>query len=185
MKERINSSCNDQPRPDGRAGGAWEGRAVKFADSYEILEPQEAPDFRSYARVLRKRLSDGLDCLFYFVQHIVIATLKQKPVYRARYCWRFKKKIRTFPPYRNSTNLTASPDAYLRSQYTILGSESWRASVIDQLRLDTLAEFNAPGGGRGPGVKKGMHQRRKCLLLARFAPIGKSISECCSALKTG
>jgi len=24
-------------------------------------------------------------------------------------------------------------------------------------------------GGRGPGVKKGMHQRRKCLLLARFA----------------
>src|SRR5260370_42449215 len=40
--------------------------------------------------------------------------------------------------------LDSVSDAYLISQYTIRGSESLARSVIDKLRLDTIAEFNAP-----------------------------------------
>jgi capsular exopolysaccharide synthesis family protein len=144
MKEKDKLELYDQPRPDGRAGGAWEGRAVKFADSYEILEPQEAPDFRDYARVLRKRLPTVLIVFFILFSISLIATLKQKPVYRAQVLLEIQKENPDIPTIQELYELDSVSDAYLRSQYTILGSESLARSVIDQLRLDTLAEFNAP-----------------------------------------
>ena len=144
MKEKDKLELYDQPRPDGRAGGAWEGRAVKFADSYEILEPQEAPDFRGYARVLRKRLPTVLIVFFILFSVSLIATLKQKPVYRAQVLLEIQKENPDIPTIQELYELDSVSDAYLRSQYTILGSESLARSVIDQLRLDTLAEFNAP-----------------------------------------
>jgi len=62
-------------------GGAWEGRLVKFPDSYEILDPQEAPDFRGYARILRKRLPTVLIVFFILFSIALIATLpNSKPV---------------------------------------------------------------------------------------------------------
>ena len=154
MKEKDKLELYDQPRPDGRAGGAWEGRAVKFADSYEILEPQEAPDFRGYARVLRKRLPTVLIVFFILFSISLIATLKQKPVYRAQVLLEIQKENPDIPTIQELYELDSVSDAYLRSQYTILGSESLARSVIDQLRLDTLAEFNAPEWWSWSGRKK-------------------------------
>src|SRR5258708_18000619 len=144
MKEKDKLELYDQPRPDGKAGGAWEGRAVKFADSYEILEPQEAPDFRGYASVLRKRLPTVLIVFFILFSISLIATLKQKPVYRAQVLLEIQKENPDIPTIQELYELDSVSDAYLRSQYTILGSESLARSVIDKLRLDTIAEFNAP-----------------------------------------
>src|SRR6267154_2017453 len=144
MKEKDKLELYDQPRPDGRAGGAWESRAVKFADSYEILEPQEAPDFRGYARVLRKRLPTVLIVFFILFSISLIATLKQKPVYRAQVLMEIQKENPDIPTIQELYELDSVSDAYLRSQYTILASESLARSVIDQLRLDTIGEFNAP-----------------------------------------
>src|SRR5467141_777583 len=144
MKEKDKLEPYDQPRPDGRAGGAWEGRAVKFADSYEILDPQEAPDFRGYARVLRKRLPTVLIVFFILFSVSLIATLKQKPVYRAQVLLEIQKENPDIPTIQELYELDSVSDAYLRSQYTILGSESLARRVIDHLGLDALGEFNAP-----------------------------------------
>src|SRR5258708_11526192 len=132
MKEKDKLELYDQPRPDGKAGGAWEGRAVKFADSYEILEPQEAPDFRGYARVLRKRLPTVLIVFFILFSISLIATLKQKPVYPAQVLLEIQKENPDIPTIQELYELDSVSDAYLRSQYTILGSESLAENYVDQ-----------------------------------------------------
>src|SRR5712664_1506481 len=144
MKEKDKLELYDQPRPDGRAGGAWESRLVKFPDFYEILDPQEAPDFRGYARILRKRLPTVLIVFFILFSIALIATLKQKPVYRAQVLLEIRKENPDIPTIQELYELDSVSDAYLRSQYTILSSESLARRVIDQLRLDTIREFNAP-----------------------------------------
>jgi hypothetical protein len=44
MTERDKLEPYERSRSNGSAA---EGRVIKVADSYEILEPQEAPDFRA------------------------------------------------------------------------------------------------------------------------------------------
>ena len=53
MTERDKLEPYERSRSNRNAA---ESRVIKVADSYEILEPQEAPDFRAYGRILRKRL---------------------------------------------------------------------------------------------------------------------------------
>src|SRR6267142_4662020 len=144
MKEQDKLERYDRSRPDGNTGGAWEGRAVKLADSYEILEPHEAPDFRGYARILRKRLPTVLIDFFILFSIALIATLKQKPVYRAQVLLEIRKENPDIPTIQELYELDSVSAAYLRSQYTILSSESLARRVIDQLRLDTIGEINAP-----------------------------------------
>jgi succinoglycan biosynthesis transport protein ExoP len=144
MKEQDKLGLYDRPKGNGNTDGAWEGRLVKFPDSYEILDPQEAPDFRGYARILRKRLPTVLIVFFILFSITLIATLKQKPVYRAQVLLEIQKENPDIPTIQELYQLDSVSDAYLRSQYTILGSESLARNVIDQLRLDTLSEFNAP-----------------------------------------
>src|SRR5438128_854428 len=134
----------DRFGPDGSAGGAWDNRAAKFADSYEILESGEVPDFRGYARILRKRLPTVLIVFFILFSVSLVATLKQKPLYRAQVLLEIQKENPDIPTIQELYELDSVSDAFLRSQYTILGSETLARTVIDQLRLDTLAEFNAP-----------------------------------------
>jgi len=55
-----------------------------------------------------------------------------------------QKENPDIPTIQELYELDSVSDAYLRSQYTILGSESLARSVIDQLRLDTMTEFSAP-----------------------------------------
>src|SRR5260370_40950033 len=141
MKEHDKLEMNERSRSNGNAG---ESRIVKFADSYEILEPQEAPDFRGYARILRKRFPTALIVFSILFSIALIATLKQKPVYRAQVLLEIQKENPDIPTIQELYELDSVSDAYLRSQYTILGSESLARSVIDKLRLDTIAEFNAP-----------------------------------------
>jgi len=141
MTERDKLEPYEQSRSNGSAA---EGRIVKVADSCEILEPQEAPDFRAYARILRKRLPTILIIFSILFSISLIATLRQKPVYRAQVLLEIQKENPDIPTIQELYELDSVSDAYLRSQYTILGSESLARSVIDQLRLDTIAEFNAP-----------------------------------------
>jgi len=141
MKEHDKLEMNERSRSNGNAG---ESRIVKFADSYEILEPQEAPDFRGYARILRKRFPTVLIVFSILFSIALIATLKQKPVYRAQVLLEIQKENPDIPTIQELYELDSVSDAYLRSQYTILASESLARSVIDQLRLDAIGEFNAP-----------------------------------------
>jgi capsular exopolysaccharide synthesis family protein len=127
-----------------RGLSALDPRAVGLPDSYEILEPDEAVDLRSYGRVLRKRLPTILIVFFILFTAILIATLKQRPVYRAQVLLEIQKENPDIPTIKELYELEAVSDAYLRTQYSILASESLERRVIDQLRLENFPEFNSP-----------------------------------------
>ena len=131
-------------RLDRRGPGALDSRVLELPDSYEILEPGEALDLRSYGRILRKRLPTILVVFFILFTGILIATLKQKPVYRAQVLLEIQKENPDIPTIKEMYELDAVSDAYLRTQYSILASESLARRVIDQLQLETLHEFNSP-----------------------------------------
>src|SRR6266403_2111032 len=144
MTEQDKLELYNRSRSNGGGAGALEGRLVEFADSYEILEPHEAPNFRAYARILRKRLQAVLIVFFILFSVVLIATLKQKPVYRAQALLEIQKENPDIPTIQELYEIDSVSDAYLRSQYTILSSESLARRVIDQLGLDALSELNSP-----------------------------------------
>src|SRR5438876_11584291 len=131
-------------RFDRRGPGALDSHVLELPESYEILEPGEALDLRSYGRILRKRLPTILVVFFILFTGILIATLKQKPVYRAQVLLEIQKENPDIPTIKEMYELDAVSDAYLRTQYSILASESLARRVIDQLQLETLPEFNSP-----------------------------------------
>src|SRR6266853_159270 len=131
-------------RLDRRGPGLLDSRVVELPDSYEILEPGEALDLRSYGRILRKRLPAILVVFFILFTAILIATLKQKPVYRAQVLLEIQKENPDIPTIKELYELDAVSDAYLRTQYSILASESLSRRVIEQLQLESRPEFNSP-----------------------------------------
>lgn len=143
MKEETKLERYERSRANGGVAGGWEDRVVELADAYEILEPNEAVDFRGYARVLRKRLATVLIVFFILFSIVLIATLKQKPVYRAQVLLEIQKENPDMRTIQELYELDGVSDEYLQSQYTILGSGSLAQRVIDQLGLDQLPEFNA------------------------------------------
>jgi len=144
MNEENKIELDERPHSRGVLPGPLEGRLVNFADSFEILEPGEMPDLRSYGRILRKRLPSIFVVFFILFTAVLIATLKQKPVYRAQVLLEIQKENPDIPSIQELYELDSVSDAYLRSQYAILASESLARRVIDQLGLEGLNEFNAP-----------------------------------------
>ncbi len=131
-------------RLDRRGPGALDGRVVELPDSYEILESDEGLDLRAYGRILHKRLPTILIVFFILFTTILVVTLKQRSVYRTQVLLEIQKENPDIPTIKELYELEAVSDAYLRTQYNILASESLSRRVIEQLRLDTLPEFNSP-----------------------------------------
>src|SRR6266403_1696480 len=130
-------------RLERRGPDALNTRVIEMPDSYEILESAEALDLRSYGRILRKRLPTILIVFFILFTAILIATLKQRPVYRAQVLLEIQKENPDIPTIKELYELETVSDEYLRTQYSILASESLARRAIDQLRLETLREFNS------------------------------------------
>src|SRR5213595_2112968 len=141
-KNQVELYGRDQ-RLERRGPDALNTRLVELPDSYEILEPGETLDLRSYGRILRKRLPTILVVFLILFTAILIATLKQKPVYRAQVLLEIQKENPDIPTIKELYELDAVSDAYLRTQYSILASESLARHVINQLQLETLREFNS------------------------------------------
>ena len=126
-----------------RRPGALDTRDLELPDSYELLGPGEAINLRGYGRILHKRLPAILIVFFIFFTAIVVGTLKQTPVYRAQTLLEIQKENPDIPTIKELYELEEVSDAYLRTQYSILASESLARQVIDQLHLETLSEFNS------------------------------------------
>src|SRR5436853_4786168 len=128
-----------------RAGlGFLDNRVVALSDSFEILEPEEPIDLRVYARILRKRLATLLIVFFLVFTVVLIATLKEKPVYSAQVLLEIQKENPDITTIKDLYELESVSDSYLKTQYSILASESVVRRVIDQLHIDALPEFNSP-----------------------------------------
>src|SRR5215472_2689077 len=132
------------PRSGRGALGFVDNRIVDLSDSFEIIEPDEAIDLRAYGRVLRKRFATVAIVFFVVFALGLIATLKEKPVYRAQVLLEIQKENADIPTIKDLYELESVSDSYLKTQYTILASDSLAERVIDQLHLDALPEFNAP-----------------------------------------
>src|SRR5256884_9948168 len=142
-KNQVELYGRDQ-RLERRGPDALNTRVIEMPDSYEILESAEALDLRSYGRILRKRLPTILIVFFILFSAILIATLKQRPVYRAQVLLEIQKENPDIPTIKELYELDAVSDAYLRTQYSILASDSLARRAIGQLGLETLPEFNSP-----------------------------------------
>jgi len=128
-----------------RGGRAFlDHRVLDLSDAYEIVEPEEPLDFRAYARILRKRFSTVLIVFFLVFAVTLIATIKEKPVYRAQVLLEIQKENPDIPTIKDLYELESVSDSYLKTQYSILASESVVRRVIDQLHIDALPEFNSP-----------------------------------------
>jgi len=129
----------------GRGGLSFvDSRVVDLSDSYEILEPEEPLDLRAYGRILRKRVATILIVFFLVFAVSLIATLKEKPVYRAQVLVEIQKENADIPTIKDLYELESVSDSYLKTQYDILASESLARRIIDELHLDALPEFSKP-----------------------------------------
>lgn len=158
MGEEIQNSKREVP--DGRIE-RYEPSPHMLARSepavpaaYETVETEEAPDLLAYWRVIQKRRWTILTIFFMLFTLVLLWTLKQKPIYGAKVLLEIEKENPGLATVQELFELDAVSDTYLQTQYKILGSESLARRVIDQLRLDKLAEFNPPQPWWSLGEKK-------------------------------
>jgi succinoglycan biosynthesis transport protein ExoP len=123
---------------------ALKGEMVEFIDAFEIAEPDAAHDLRVFGRALRRRLSTILSVFLVVLVVGMIATLKQKPVYRAQVTLEIERENPDIPTIQELYQLESVSDDYLKTQYNILASKGLARRVIEQLHLDAISEFNAP-----------------------------------------
>src|ERR1041384_428911 len=116
----------------GRGGSSLvDNRIVDLSDSYEIVEPEEPLDLRAYGRILRKRFATIVIVFFLVFTVSLIAALKEKPVYRAQVLLEIQKENADIPTIKDLYELESVSDSYLKTQYTILASDSIARRVID------------------------------------------------------
>ena len=111
----------------------------------QTLEMEPAADLLSYWRILRKRRWTLASILVVLLVVVLVGTLKQKPVYRAKALLEIEREGPNILTVQELFQIESASDTYLETQYRILESESLARRVVDQLRLDQLAEFSRPG----------------------------------------
>jgi len=120
----------------------------------ETIEMEEAADLRAYARLLRKRRWTVLTLFFVLFTLVLLGTLKQKPLYRAAALLEIQTENPQLVSLEQLFAVDSISDSYLETQYKVLKSDTLARRVIEQLRLDTLAEFNPPPRWWSAGRKK-------------------------------
>src|SRR5208282_624738 len=74
----------------------------------------------------------------------LIATWKEKAIYRAEVLLEIQKENANIPTVQELFQLENVSDNYLETQYKVLQSETLARRVIDQLHLERESEFNPP-----------------------------------------
>jgi succinoglycan biosynthesis transport protein ExoP len=111
---------------------------------YEAEEVQEVPDLVEYWRAIQKRRATILTTAFIVFAIGLFATLKQKPVYKARALIEIQKENPDVPTLHELFQVENISDTYLETQYRILKSENLARRVIAQLGLEQIPEFGWP-----------------------------------------
>ncbi len=122
--------------------GALEQRRPALLASSETVEMEETPDLLAYWQIIRKRRWTILTIFFVLFSVVLIWTLKQKPVYRAKALLEIQKENPNILTPQELFQVETVSDSYLETQYKVLRSEALARRVIDQLRLDRLGEFS-------------------------------------------
>jgi succinoglycan biosynthesis transport protein ExoP len=119
-------------------------RRALVPSSFETDEADKVPDLVEYGRVMKKRRATILTIAFLVFTIGLFATLKEKPIYRARVLVEIQKENPDIPTLQELFQVESISDTYLETQYRILKSENLARRVIADLKLDRLVEFNQP-----------------------------------------
>jgi succinoglycan biosynthesis transport protein ExoP len=119
-------------------------RRAPALPSLEADQAEKIPGLLEYGRVIQKRRATILTIAFIVFSIGLFATLKEKPVYRARVLVEIQKENPDIPTLQELFQLESISDTYLETQYRILKSENLARRVISDLNLGKLAEFNQP-----------------------------------------
>src|SRR6266705_1804347 len=109
--------------------------------SAHIVEIEKAPDLLAYWKVIRKRRRTVLTAFTVLFGVVLVGTLKQKPIYRAKALLEIEKENPSLVTPQELFQLDEVSDAYLETEYKVLSSEDLAERVIIQLGLDQLPEF--------------------------------------------
>jgi polysaccharide biosynthesis transport protein len=124
-----------------------ENRRAQELTSTEAGERQELPGLLEYWRIIRERRATIVTILFVVFTSGLIATLKEKPVYRGRGLIEIQMENPDIPTLQELFQAENASDAYLETQYRILESENLARRVIAQLKLNQTAEFRPSSKG--------------------------------------
>ncbi len=119
----------------------------------DTLDMQEAAHLLDYWHMLRKRRWTVLSIFFLVLTLVLIGTLKQKPVYRAKALLEIEKENPHLLSVQELFELDTVSDSYLETQYRVLRSDTLAQRVIQPLALYDVPEFN-PKAGENPDSQK-------------------------------
>ncbi|HEX6070134.1 MAG TPA: polysaccharide biosynthesis tyrosine autokinase [Longimicrobiaceae bacterium] len=103
-------------------------------------------DLRRYQQVLRRRWRVVLATVGVVVAAVAVGTLLQTPIYRSSGQIELRKQGAESVPVEALFQAERLSSQYLETQYGILRSQALARRVVDDLRLDRVAEFIPSGG---------------------------------------
>jgi len=106
-----------------------------------IIELEKAPDLVAYWKVIRRRRWTVLIAFTVLFGGVLVETLKQKPVYRAKALLEIEKENPSLVTPQELFQIDEVSDAYLETEYKVLSSDDLAERVIAQLGLNQIAEF--------------------------------------------
>lgn len=95
-------------------------------------------------RIVQKRRWTILGVLLGVFTVVLIATMKEKPVYEARGLMEIEQENPSVVTVQDLFQMGNVSDDYLATQSRILQSDTLARGIIRQLRLDQIAEFSSP-----------------------------------------
>jgi len=110
----------------------------------DVVGHAESPDLRSYWCVLRKRRWIVLAVWLVVFTAVLLATLKETPLYRARTLIEIEKENPNIVTADDLFEIDNVNSTFLETQYKVLESESLARRVVRDLGLDEIKEFNPP-----------------------------------------
>jgi len=112
------------PRSNGKRRGKPNRQICRFLRD---LEPQEAPDFRGYARILRKRFPTVLIVFSYFVQHSPHRHAQTETCVRAQVLLEIQKENPDIPTIQELYELDSVSTLICDPSTPSWPAKAWRA----------------------------------------------------------
>jgi polysaccharide biosynthesis transport protein len=102
---------------------------------------EKPPNLVAWWRVIRKRRWTILTAFLALFMTVLVGSLAEKPVYRAKALIEIDKEDPNVANPQELFQLEEVSDAYLETQYKVLASDDLAERVIRELRLDRESEF--------------------------------------------
>ena len=117
-----------------------------------LVEREKPPDLLGWWKIVSKRRRTVLTAFFSLFLFVLVGTLMEKPVYRAKALIEIDRENPNFVTSQELLQLDEVSDTYLETQYKVLASEDLAGRVIRQFGLEKNPEF-APAPSTWPWNK--------------------------------